>query len=215
VWKEPYPVEDNKLITRCQQGDPLAFEELVQQYQQTVLNLTYHYIGHRHEIEDVAQKIFTKVYFSLPKFDNRRPFFPWLYRIAINQCYDELRRIRRQRTHTFSELSLEETAGIEKLISQHEIPHAQEGERPESYILLHKILNQMPEPQRLAIVLRDLESISYNKMAEILKCTEQAARLKVFRARARLKILMEKAIKNKSQEPEVRSQKKTKTGFKL
>jgi RNA polymerase sigma-70 factor (ECF subfamily) len=195
VWKEPYPEEDRKLVAQCQKGDALAFEELVRKYQQMVLNLAYHYIGYRNDVEDVAQAIFTKVYFSLPKFDVRRPFLPWLYRIAINQCYDELRRIRRQKIHTFSELSLEETSAIEKLISRNEIPPASDEDRNEMHALLHKMLDRLPGQQRLVIVLRDLEGIPYDKMAAILKCTEQAARLKVFRARARLKTLMEKALR--------------------
>ncbi len=194
VSQEAYPEDDRNMVGRCQKGDSLAFEELVRKYQQTVLNLAYHYLGSRNEVEDVAQKIFTKIYFSLPKFDLRRPFFPWLYRIAINQCYDELRRIRRQKTHTFSELSLEETSSIEKLISQNEIPQPTDEDRQEIQALLQKILNQLPDQQRLAIVLRDFETVPYSQIAEILKCTEQAARLKVFRARARLKTLMEKAL---------------------
>jgi RNA polymerase sigma-70 factor (ECF subfamily) len=194
VSQEPNPDDDRNMVGRCQKGDSLAFEALVRKYQQTVLNLAYHYLGSRNEVEDVTQKIFTKIYFSLPKFDLRRPFFPWLYRIAINQCYDELRRIRRQKTHTFSELSLEETSSIEKLISQNEIPQPSDEDRQEMQALLQKILNQLPDQQRLAIVLRDLETVPYSQIAEILKCTEQAARLKVFRARARLKTLMEKAL---------------------
>ena len=194
MWQEPYPDDDRKLVDRCQKGDSLAFEELVRKYQQTVFNIAYHYVGYRNEVEDVAQKIFTKIYFSLPKFDLQRPFFPWLYRIAINQCYDELRRIRRQKTHTFSELSLEETGSIEKLISQHDSPQIPDEDRKEMQAILRKMLNQLPDQQRLAIVLRDLEAIPYSEIAEILKCSEQAARLKVFRARARLKILMERAL---------------------
>lgn len=192
--QEPNPDDDRDMVGRCQKGDSLAFEELVRKYQQTVFNLAYHYLGSRNEIEDVAQKIFTKIYFSLPKFDSRRPFFPWLYRIAINQCYDELRRIRRQKTYTFSELSLEETSSIEKLISQNEVPQPSDESRQEMQALMQKMLNQLPNQQRLAIVLRDFEVVPYSQIAETLKCTEQAARLKVFRARARLKILIEKAL---------------------
>ena len=195
MWKEPYPDDDRKLVEQCQKGDALAFEELVRKYQQTVFNLAYHYIGYRNDVEDVAQKIFTKVYFSLPKFDVRRPFFPWLYRIAINQCYDELRRIRRQKTHTFTELSLDDTGSIEKLLSQNETPPDSDDDRQELQALLRKMLDQLPDQQRMAVVLRDLEVIPYSKIAEILKCTEQAARLKVFRARARLKTLLERAMK--------------------
>jgi len=195
VRKESYPDEDRQLVARCQKGDPLAFEELVQKYQKAVLNLAYHYIGYRNDVEDVAQTIFTKIYFSLPKFDIRRPFFPWLYRIAINQCYDELRRIRRQKVYTFSELSLEDASSIERLVSQNEVSPNSEEDRQELRALLRKMMDELTRQQRLAIVLRDLEGISYAKMADILKCTEQAARLKVFRARARLKVLMEKALR--------------------
>jgi RNA polymerase sigma-70 factor (ECF subfamily) len=194
VLHEPYSDDDRKLVGRCQEGDPAAFEELVRKYQQTIFNLVYHYMGSRNDVEDVAQKVFTKIYFSLPKFDLQRPFFPWLYRIAINQCYDELRRIRRQKTHTFSELSLEETGSIEKLIRQHVAPQIPDEDRQEMQVILRKMLNQLPDQQRLAIVLRDLEVIPYSEIAKILKCTEQAARLKVFRARARLKTLMERAL---------------------
>ena len=66
------------------------------------------------------------------------------------------------------------------------------------YALLHKMLDQLPSHQRMAVVLRDIEMIPYVQMAEILKCTEQAARLKVFRARIRLKTLMEKALQKQS-----------------
>ena len=197
MWKESYADEDRELVARCRKGEELAFEELVRKYQQTVLNLAYHYLGFQKDFEDVTQKIFTKVYFSLPKFDTRRPFFPWLYRIAVNQCYDELRRMRRLRTRTFSELSTEETNNVENLISQNEVSPSSDEDRREMLALLHKMLDQLPDQQRMAIVLRDIEDSPYSKMAEILKCTEQAARLKVFRARSRLKILVDKARKNK------------------
>ena len=195
VLKEADSDEDRLLITEHRNGDAHAFEKLVHKYQQTILNLVHHYVGSRNDAEDVAQKIFMKVYFSLQKFDDRRPFFPWLYRIAINQCYDELRRIRRRRVHSFSELSIEDAARIEKLISQDKPPlEAEETER-EMYFILQKTLNQLPEKQKLSIVLRDIEGVSYGKMAEILKCTEPVARLKVFRARVRMKALMEKTFR--------------------
>ncbi|MCL2877553.1 MAG: sigma-70 family RNA polymerase sigma factor [Acidobacteria bacterium] len=195
MWKEADSDEDRLLIAECRNGDARAFEKLVYKYQQTILNLAYHYIGSRNDVEDVAQKIFTKVYFSIPKFDERRPFFPWLYRIAINQCYDELRRLRRRRVHSFSELSIEDAAHIEKLISQDKLPLESEEKEREMYSILQKVLNQLPEQQKLSIVLRDIEGVSYRKMSEILNCTEQVARLKVFRARVRLKALVEKALR--------------------
>ena len=191
LWKDNSPDEDRELVTLCRKGDQAAFEALVGKYQRTVLNLVYHYIGYRNETEDVAQKIFMKLYFSLKKFDANRPFLPWLYRVAINQCYDELRRIRRQKVRTFSELTREESRNIENLISQNSVSRASSDEaREDMHALLTRMLNQLPEKQRLSIVLRDLQALPYAEMAKILGCSEQAARLKVFRARARLKRLL-------------------------
>jgi RNA polymerase sigma-70 factor (ECF subfamily) len=195
VGKEPSVEEDRELVNRCRRGDESAFEELVRKYQQTVFNLVYHNIGYRNDVEDIAQKIFTKIFFSLPKFDNKRPFFPWLYRIAINQCYDELRRARRRKVHTFTELNLEETESIEKLINQRELGSEFPEDRQELHALLHRMMEELPDQQKTALVLRDLELVPYDKMAEIMNCTEQAARLKVFRARTRLRDLMEKALR--------------------
>jgi RNA polymerase sigma-70 factor (ECF subfamily) len=195
VWNEHSPEKDSELVARCHEGDPLAFEELVRKYQQSVLNLVYHYIGCRSDIEDVAQKIFIKIYFSLPKFDVGRPFFPWLYRIAINQCYDELRHIRRRKTYTFSELNLEDSASIEKILGRTESSDQPDRNRGEMQELLQKVLAQLSDHQRKVIILRDIEGIPYSEMAAILKCTEQAARLKVFRARNRLKKILNKKLK--------------------
>lgn len=195
MWKDSDSDEDRLLVTRCREGDASAFETLVRKYQQSVLNLVYHYLGSRNDAEDVSQKIFTKIYFSLAKFDQRRPFFPWLYRIAANQCYDELRKLRRHKVHTFSELSLEDSNRLETLISQNEPPLETEEDQKQLAALLHRTLDQLPEQQRTAIVLRDLEGIPYPKMAEIMQCTEQAARLKVFRARTRLRELLERAMR--------------------
>jgi RNA polymerase sigma-70 factor (ECF subfamily) len=196
--KSSYPEEDHDLIARCKTGDERAFEDLVHKYQQTVLNLVFHHLGHHADLEDVAQKIFIKVYLALGRFDNKRPFFPWLYRIIRNQCYDELRQLRRSKVRTFTDLSLEEVDSIERLIGQGDVAPRSEDERKELHDLLYSLLDQLPEKQRTAIILRDLEEIPYGQMAEALGWTEQAARLKVFRGRARLKELMERALRRKA-----------------
>ncbi|NWG12002.1 MAG: RNA polymerase sigma factor [Acidobacteria bacterium] len=195
--RTPFPEEDHDLVGRCKKGDEQAFEELVRKYQQTVFNLIFHHLGHCSDIEDIAQKIFIKVYFSLERFDNKRPFFPWLYRIILNQCYDELRHTRRQRVHTFTDLSLQEVESIERLIGQGDQALPPEGDRQELYSLLYRLLDQLPDKQRTAVVLRDLEEVPYERIAEMLGWTEQAARLKVFRGRARLRELMVKALRKK------------------
>jgi RNA polymerase sigma-70 factor (ECF subfamily) len=197
VWRKENSAEDQVLVSRCQSGDETAFEELVLKYQQTLFNIIYHNMGHHGDAEDIAQKIFSKVYFSLMKFDNNRPFFPWMYRIAVNQCYDEMRRNRRRRSLTFSELNLDEAENIENLIKQDAVQETSAEERKDLHDLLYKMLNKLPEKQRKALVLRDLEDVPYEKMAEVMLCTEQAARLKVFRARTRLRDMMLKAMRRR------------------
>jgi RNA polymerase sigma-70 factor (ECF subfamily) len=194
VWHEPSQEEDRRLLDLYRDGDASAFDELVQKYQKSVINLVYHYIGNAHNAEDVAQKIFIKVYFSLPKFDIRRPFFPWLYRITINQCYDELRHKKRKRTYTFSELSLEDTRSIDNLINRTDSGTAADEKQSEMQALLYEALEQLSDRHRKIIVLRDIEGVPYEEIAAILKCTEQAARLKVFRARNRLRTILEKTL---------------------
>ena len=197
MWRKENTADDLDLVRRCQSGDDSAFEELVRKYQQTLFNVIQHNIGRRGDVEDIAQKVFSKLYFSLGKFDLNRPFFPWIYRIAINQCYDELRRARRRRSITFSELNLEETENIENLLRQEGIRETPLEERQELHGLLYKMLDRLPEKQRKALVLRDLEDVPYDQMAQMLRCTEQAARLKVFRARTRLRDLVLKAIRRR------------------
>ena len=194
MYNESSQEEDRKLVIRCQEGDSSAFDELVQKYHKSIINLAYHYIGNRNDVEDIAQKIFVKVYFSLPKFDIHRPFFPWLYRISINQCYDELRHLRRRKTYTFSELSLEDAGRIENLIAQAENSPHPDDSKSDMQDLLHTLLDRLSDNHRRVIVLRDIEGIPYDEMAAILKCSEQAVRLKVFRARNRLKKILEKVL---------------------
>ena len=93
-----------------------------------------------------------------------------------------------------SELNLEDSNSIEKLIGQAEPSVRSDKERAELQALLSKILGQLPDHQRRVIILRDIEAIPYVEIAGILKCTEQAARLKVFRARNRLKKILEKVL---------------------
>jgi RNA polymerase sigma-70 factor (ECF subfamily) len=197
VWHELNCEEDKELIRRCQQGDDGAFEGLVEKYQRELLNLVAWNVGGAAEAEDVVQEVLCKVYFSLRKFDNDRPFYPWLRRVAINQCYDELRRVRRRKVVRFTELGERDSRIIERLMATPEedpaAASAASGE--EMRLLMQRVLDRLPEKQRMAIVLRDYKQVPYEEMAEILKCSKQAVRLKVFRARARLRNMITKALR--------------------
>ena len=199
VWHELDCEEDRDLICRCQGGDETAFERLVEKYERELLHLVSWNVGSAAEAEDIVQEVLCKVYFSLGKFDNDRPFYPWLRRVAINQCYDELRRVRRRKILRFTELNEQETRALERLMAtpQAESAPSSPTNGEELRSLMQKVLDSLPEKQRIAIVLRDLKQIPYEEMAEILKCSKQAVRLKVFRARARLRTLVTRALRRR------------------
>jgi RNA polymerase sigma-70 factor, ECF subfamily len=189
------PEDDRVLVQRCQKGEECAFEQLVFKYQRLVFSLIQISVDHQLDFEDIAQKVFVKIYFALPKFDNKRPFFPWLYRIAVNQCYDELRRYQRRKVVTFTDLNHFEAEAIDSLMGQGEVAPMEVEDTQQLYPLLYKMLDRLPPQQRMALVLRDMQSIPYNKIADLMHCSEQAVRLKVFRARARLRNFMQKALR--------------------
>jgi RNA polymerase sigma-70 factor (ECF subfamily) len=197
VWHELNCDEDKNLINRCKAGDESAFESLVLKYQRELFHLVSWNVGSAAEAEDIVQDVLSKVYFSLAKFDNDRPFYPWLRRVAVNQCYDELRRVRRRKILKFTELNDQDARTIERLMAVPQadppLPTPSNGEEIRS--LMQKVLERLPEKQRMAIVLRDLRQVSYEEMAETMRCSKQAVRLKVFRARARLRTMITKAMR--------------------
>jgi len=199
VWHEQNCEEDRELIRRCQAGDESAFECLVTKYQRDLLHIVSWNVGSAAEAEDIVQEVLCKVYFSLRKFDNERPFYPWLRRVAINQCFDELRRVRRRKILRFTELSEQEARTLERFMANHQedLSSTSSSSADELRSLMQKILERLPEKQKMALVLRDLKQVSYEEMADIMKCSKQAVRLKVFRARARLRTQILRALRRR------------------
>jgi RNA polymerase sigma-70 factor (ECF subfamily) len=189
TWN-PSSLQDRALISRCREGDPLAFEALIRKYQQQLSSLVCWHAGPAADTEDILQLILCKVYFSLKKFDLNRPFYPWLRRIAVNRCFDERRRLRRRKAFTFAELELEETSiASEPKARSHTNPYAEEN-RKELDAMLRTVLKQLPQEYQEVLTLHHLQQVPYEEIAPILKCTPQAARVKACRARAALRRLL-------------------------
>lgn len=192
--------DDPDLVKRCQKGDEAAFEALVRKYQQTVFNLVYHFLGGRMDLtEDVAQKVFIKLYLSLPKFKPGLPFYPWLYRITANQCYDELRKIKRNRIFTFTDLQADDSSAQERLIHAH-VPPPESGDQERLTVVLGKLMDALPKQYRTALILRDIQELTYEEVGAVFKCSVQAARLKVFRARLQMRKALKKLLKKTAAE---------------
>jgi RNA polymerase sigma-70 factor (ECF subfamily) len=187
-------LQDRALISRSQNGDQVAFEDLVRKYQHQLSILVCWHAGRAADTDDILQLILCKVYFSLKSFDINRPFYPWLRRIAVNRCCDERRRLRRRRTLTFAELEIEETCMESEIPALRALAKAHYADNEQNLgDALRAVLKQLSDEHRKVLSLRHLQQISYEEIGEALKCTPRAARVKTCRARAALRRLILKA----------------------
>jgi len=178
-------INEEELIRQCQQGDKLAFAKLVRAYQQMVFNFLYRLIPEWMDIEDIAQDVWVKVYQSIGKIKNYSSFKTWLHRIAINTYYDRMRK-HGQRV----EVSIDETDENDN-DKVREIPDNKF--LPEELLLdaewkdyVDKKIRALPEQHRNMIVLRDIQNLSYDEIAEVMEISLGTVKSRIARAREKL-----------------------------
>lgn len=173
---------DQQLVERVQAGDKAAFDLLVRKYQHRVLKLVGRFVSDAAEAEDVAQEAFLKAYRALASFRGDSAFYTWLYRIAINTAKNAL--VSNRRRPVDFDLDLQDPEQYDR--------HARlkESDTPEGVLLTEEIRNvverameQLPEDLRTAIILRELEGMSYEEIAEAMDCPVGTVRSRIFRAR--------------------------------
>jgi RNA polymerase sigma-70 factor (ECF subfamily) len=187
--------DDVKLVEKTLTGDESAFDALVQKYHTRLISLIYRIIGSNNEAEDITQEIFIKIFYKLNDYNPQYPFYSWLYRITVNKCYDFLRLNKRKKDKSFEELSNKERRIIQNLMA----PQGREQmlslyERDKNTQHINKMLWELEAKEKRILIMRDLDDLSYKKISKILKCTELAARLRVFKARKRLRAKLMKNL---------------------
>jgi RNA polymerase sigma-70 factor, ECF subfamily len=194
--RRPGPMTiDKELIQRCQQGDQAAFELLVKKHERRVFGLVYQMVRQPGEVEDIAQEVFTKIYFSLPQFRIEASFEAWLYRITVNQCYDYLRKRKREAQVTESDLSDEEAAFFERFGSITQPRHLDISKRLELRQTAERLLSVLPPKDRSLLILKEIEDLSIEELTQVFKSSASAIKLRLFRARNHLKAVFEKSRK--------------------
>ncbi|MCC7278826.1 MAG: RNA polymerase sigma factor RpoE [Chromatiaceae bacterium] len=173
---------DQELVARAQAGDRRAFDLLVLKYQQKVAGLIGRYLRDPNEVQDVAQEAFIKAYRALAGFRGESAFYTWLYRIAINAAKNHL--ASRGRRPPRDDLEMEVAEQLESG------GRLREMGTPENHLLseeiaqtVQKALDELPEDLRTAIVLRELEGLSYEEIAEAMDCPIGTVRSRIFRGR--------------------------------
>ena len=174
---------DTSLVQRVQRGDRGAFDALVLKYQHKVVKLVMRYVRNPAEAEDVAQEAFIKAYRALPNFRGDSAFYTWLYRIAINTAKNAI--VARDRNPVDFDLDL--TDSDEPYDMQNRL---KDPDTPEGLVLTDEIrttvnaaMEALPEDLRTAIVLRELEGLSYEEIATRMGCPVGTVRSRIFRAR--------------------------------
>lgn len=173
---------DQQLVQRVQQGDRRAFDLLVLRYQQRIVKLIMRYVRDPAEAQDVAQEAFIKAYRALPGFRGESAFYTWLYRIAINTAKNHLAAL--QRKPVDYEIDLQDPANYE-LNAQLRDEETPEGLAMQEELrrTVERTIASLPEDLRTAIMLREIDGLSYEEIASAMDCPVGTVRSRIFRAR--------------------------------
>lgn len=171
---------DEILVTLFQQGDEGAFRVLVERYQEKIRNLIYSIFSEPGLVDDLSQEVFIKAYEGLSNFRFQSSLYTWLYRIAVNRSRDEMRKRKlRKWLSLHAMMESRDTEFHQKMTTQPVSTDAEE--------IVTKGLQQLPEKFRIAIILKDIEGLSYEQMADVMQCEIGTVKSRLSRARSMLR----------------------------
>ncbi|MGA2586709.1 MAG: sigma-70 family RNA polymerase sigma factor [Candidatus Aminicenantales bacterium] len=175
-------MEEKTLIEAARLGSREAFETIVKRYEKKVFHLAFSFVRDRASADDLAQEVFVKAYFALPKFHFKSEFGTWLYRIAANHIKDHLRKVSRRK-----EVSIEEFEDV-AFVSDDQVKEREriqaEDQRKK---IVFRVLATLPQKYRMILTLRDIRGFSYEEITRILKISPGTVDSRLHRARKLLR----------------------------
>jgi RNA polymerase sigma-70 factor (ECF subfamily) len=174
-------VDVDALIARCLVGDQRAWEGIVRLYWRKVFNVAYKFVGRHDEAEDLTQDIFLKVFKSLATFDRRANFQTWLISVSRNLCIDHYRSVRKERETIDRGVNADDLSPVSVEVGPHVAL-----ERVDLAQQLRRALQDLPETLRVAVVMRDLQDMSYQEIADQLHLPEGTVKSRINRGRREL-----------------------------
>jgi len=175
------PREIEAIIQRCLQGDELAWNTIVEQYRRKVFNVAYKFVGRHEEAEDLTQDIFIKIFKSLGTFDRRANFQTWLISVSRNLCIDHYRSVRQERQAIDHQIDPNELSPV-----AHEPGPIAAIEQQDRVLLLREALAALPESLRKAVLMRDIQELTYQEIADKLHLPEGTVKSRINRGRTEL-----------------------------
>jgi RNA polymerase sigma-70 factor, ECF subfamily len=175
---------DFELIQRARSGDDSAFNQIVSTYRKRIMGTIARLIGRPEDVEDVAQDVFLRLYFSLEQLRTPEVFEPWLYRLTVNAAYDYLRKQRRRNESRMSDLSEEQVLLADAMAGGR--ADADEQHRRKVRETVDILLGSVSEEDRILLVLKEVEGLSLKELEKIYNVKENALKVRLFRARQRV-----------------------------
>jgi RNA polymerase sigma-70 factor (ECF subfamily) len=175
------PHAPDVLIERCLHGDQAAWEQIVRQYRRKVFNIAYKFVGRHDQAEDLTQDVFLKLYKSLDTFDRRANFQTWLISVSRNLCIDYYRSVRKEREAINRDVDPSELAAVSPNPAADTRLEHQDRVR-----LLRLALDKLAPTLRSAVMLRDIQELSYQEIAERLRLPEGTVKSRINRGRTEL-----------------------------
>lgn len=175
---------EREVLDEARGGDDAAFNQIMQVYRKRIFGTIARIINRPQDVEDVAQEVFVRLYFSLKQLRAAEVFEPWLYRLTINASYDYLRRQKRRADSPLADFSEEMMllADADASTATFQEERRQKGIRD----LMEWLFNQVSEEDRILLTLKEVEGLSLKELQEIYEVNENALKVRLFRARQRV-----------------------------
>lgn len=175
---------EQQLIEKAKQGDAPAFNQVVLAYRKRILGTISRLIGRPEDVEDVAQEVFVRLYYSLDQLRSPEVFEPWLYRLTVNASYDYLRRVKRRHESRMADLTEAQVVMADSAAGGKR--SEEDEEKSETREFVNALFAHVSEEDRILLTLKEVEGLSLKELEQIYNTNENALKVRLFRARQRV-----------------------------
>jgi len=185
---------EQRLIDQAKEGDSGAFNQLVTAYRKRILGIISRLIGRPEDVEDVAQEVFVRLYYSLNQLRTADVFEPWLYRLTVNASYDYLRRIKRRNESRMADLTEHQVLMADSAAGGKRNSADENKARVREF--MNALFQHVSEEDRILLTLKEVEGLSLKELEKVYRVNENALKVRLFRARQRVLKAYESAKAN-------------------